>query len=57
VSLEWLRVFIAYFVVVYVFAGGMLVNVFELASWRSMIWLLIGCLLGHWIGYKKPREG
>lgn len=55
-KLGWLRVAIAYFVLAYVFAGGMIVTVLELASWRHMVWLLVGCLIGHAIGFSKPRE-
>lgn len=54
--LGWLRVVIAYFILAYVLFGGIMVDVLELATWRSMIWLLIGCLVGHAIGYRKPRE-
>lgn len=54
--MNWLIIFIVYYVLVYLLIGRILVDLFGLTTWEIMIGVFVGCCIGHYLG-KLDRVG
>lgn len=54
--MNWLVIFLVYYVLIFLLGGRILVDLFELVTWENMIGMLVGCCLGHYLG-KIDRVG
>ena len=48
--MNWLKVVVVYYILVYLLIGRIAVDVFDLVTWGNMIGLFIGCCVGHYLG-------
>lgn len=48
--LGWLRIFLVYYVILFLLGGRIIVDVFGLLNWDNMIGILVGCCIGHYLG-------
>lgn len=48
--MAWLRVFVVYYILLFLLCGRILVDVLDLVNWDNMIGILIGCCIGHYLG-------
>ena len=48
--MSWLKVFIVYYILIYLLLGRIAVDIFGLTTWAHMVGLLVGCCLGHYLG-------
>lgn len=46
----WLRIFVIYYLLVFLLMGRILVDLLHLITWDNMIGMLVGCCLGHYLG-------
>ena len=54
--MNWLRIFLVYYVLLFLLGGRILVDLFELTTWPHMVGMLVGCCIGHYLG-KIDRVG
>lgn len=48
--MNWLRIVVVYYILIYLLLGRIAVDVFDLVTWGNMIGLFFGCCLGHYLG-------
>ncbi len=48
--MSWLKIFVVYYILIYLLLGRIAVDLFDLTTWAHMIGLFIGCCLGHYLG-------
>jgi len=48
--MQWLRVVVVYYILVYLLLGRIAVDLFDLITWPTMIGLFFGCCIGHYLG-------
>lgn len=48
--MNWLKVVVVYYILVYLLLGRIAVDLFDLVTWGNMIGLFIGCCIGHYLG-------
>ena len=48
--MTWLKIFVVYYILLYLLGGRILVELLEVMTWDTMIGIFVGCCLGHYLG-------
>ena len=48
--MNWLKIFLVYYILLYLGGGGIAVDIFGVTDWEAMFLMFVGCCLGHYMG-------